>query len=99
MKDRIANIVSGSGAALDEHANAIRELQQRVEDLTQVVSQVDVDVHRAAADASALPDALRVAVADLSGRIAAMTARLDELEAVNYQLADVIAAQTIEPER
>ena len=96
MKDRIANIMSGSGAALDEHANAIRELQQRVEDLTQVVSQVDVDVHRAAADASALPDALRVAVADLSGRIAAMTARLDELEAVNYQLADVIAAQTIE---
>lgn len=94
MKDRIANIVSGSGAALDEHANAIRDLQQSVEKLTQVVSRVDVDAHRAAADASALPEALRVAVADLSGRIGAMAARLDELEAVNYQLADVIAAQT-----
>jgi hypothetical protein len=98
MKDRIANIVSGSGAALDEHATAIRELQQRVEDLTQVVSRVDIEAHRAAADASALPEALRVAVADLSGRIAEMTARLDELEAVNYQLADVIAAQTTRAE-
>lgn len=97
MKDRIANIVSGSGAALDEHATAIRELQQRVEELTQVVSRVDVDAQRAVADASALPEALRSAVVDLSGRIAAMTARLDELEAVNYQLADVVAAQTIHP--
>ena len=36
MKERIVNIVTGSSAALDEHATAIRSVQQRIDDLTEV---------------------------------------------------------------
>ncbi len=99
MKQRIARLIRGrSGGSLDEHAIAIRELQQRLEELTTVVARVDVDTQRAVADSSALPEALRVAVDDLGARIATMTDRLNELEGVSYQLADVVAAQTVRPE-
>lgn len=62
---------------LAEHAAAIQALQAEVARLTEVLARVDATSAQAAVDAAQLPVELRRAVDDLSGRIGALTQRLD----------------------
>ena len=65
-------------AALDDHAAAIRDLQQRIDELAGIVARIDPIASRAADDIGHLPEELRGAVDDLSTRIGALSQRLDE---------------------
>jgi hypothetical protein len=67
-------------AALDDHAEAIRDLQHRVDELATVVARVDPVATRADANIGALPTELRAAVDDLSSRIGRLSERLDEVQ-------------------
>lgn len=87
MKQQVSWWLHGSAqtrAALDEHAAAIRDLQQKVAELTAVAS-------------TTLVDQMRTAVDDLGDRVGAladvreMTERLTELERLVGQLARIVA--------
>lgn len=79
MRKQISWMLKGQAqtrAALDDHAAAIRELQQKVAELTVVVARLDP----LATGAGKLPGELRAAVDDLGARIGALGERLEEVE-------------------
>lgn len=64
-------------AVLDDHAAAIRDLQQRVAELSDALARIEPVASRSAAQIDGLPTELRAAVDDLSDRIGALHDRLE----------------------
>ncbi len=67
-------------ATLDEHAQAIRQLQHQVAELSLVVARIDAGASDPEAWTS-VRDGVRQAVDDMSGRISALADRIEQLEA------------------
>ena len=81
LKQRLGRMVgSGASASLDEHAEAIRQLQRQVADLTAVVARLDAGTLDASQWAS-VREGIGQAVDDLGRRIAALNDRVERLEA------------------
>jgi hypothetical protein len=82
VKQRLGRLVGGGAdTALDEHAEAIRQLQRQVADLTLVVTRLDAGTLDPEAWTS-VRDGVSQAVDDLSRRIAALADRVERLERV-----------------
>jgi hypothetical protein len=78
----LGRLIGGGGSvALDEHAEAIRQLQRQVADLTVVVTRLDAGTLDPEAWTS-VRDGVSQAVDDLSRRIAALADRVARLERV-----------------
>jgi hypothetical protein len=83
LRQQISWLTGGGAraqATLDEHAQAIRQLQQQVAELSLVVARIDAGSSDPEAWTS-VRDGVRQAVEDVSGRIAALADRVDRLEA------------------
>lgn len=83
VRQRIGRLLGGGEgvqAALDEHAQAIRELQRQVAELREVVARIDAGTADAEGWAT-VGDGLRSAVDDIGSRLAALAERVDRLEA------------------
>jgi hypothetical protein len=74
-------IGGGESAAVDEHADAIRQLQRQVADLTVVVTRLDAGTLDPE-EWTSVRDGVSQAVDDLSRRIAALADRVERLERV-----------------
>ena len=81
VRQRLGRLVGGESAALDEYADAIRQLQRQVADLTVVVTRLDAGTLDPEAWTS-VRDGVSQAVDDLSHRIAALADRVERLERV-----------------
>ena len=81
VRQRLGRLVGGGSAALDEHAEAIRQLQRQVAELTLVVTRLDAGTLDPDAWTS-VREGVSQAVDDLSRRIAALADRVERLERV-----------------
>ena len=80
VKQRLSGLVGGgAGAALDEHGEAIRQLQRQVAGLTAVVTRLDAGTLDPEQWTS-VRDGVSQAVDDLGRRIAALNDRVERLE-------------------
>ena len=82
VRQRLGRLIGGGeSAALDEYADAIRQLQRQIADLTVVVTRLDAGTLDPEAWTS-VRDGVSQAVDDLSRRIAALADRVERLERV-----------------
>jgi hypothetical protein len=80
VRQRLGRLIGGGdGAALGEQAEAIRQLQRQVADLTLVVTRLDAGSLDPEAWTS-VRDGVSQAVDDLGRRIAALNERVERLE-------------------
>ena len=90
LMKRFVDRRKGTSATLNDHATAIRDLQQQVAHIWSLLARIEPmasDTHHAV---ELLPAEMRVAVDDLSVRNAILLDRIAELERVVRQLALVV---------